>query len=184
MSEEDLIDLRTRTPEERRAIASKGGSMNTEKQKVAHHRLGVANAKCKKCTLKCQFKDDVLKRDPESRCIVPALKDNAEKYHTAVRFKDISEFEYVLQDILDLYEDRYTNAETPREKERYANRLVGLINMYKGIWHPAPTKELVVSVDATDKMLERLREIKEREHSIIITKEEKKKDEVEEDDEQ
>lgn len=155
-------------------ITAKGGRVRSDRKKLASLENGSKFAKCKCCKLDCDFKDANLKKDPESKCLVPKLRTAAIRDDTRVVSMDDDRLRMYMDELMGMYQEYCIevplNETEPkkieRERMRRLNTLFKRLKEYKEIWSPPIQKNLNVNVTTGfDRMKEMVQ--KHSEHLII-----------------
>lgn len=180
MAAEDLIDISKRP--DFKEITSRGGSAKSEKKSFAIEITSSGNAKCKKCELKCDFKNTCLMLDPESKCQVPTMRASAKRDGTGVVRWDDKKVEMYLVELLNMYkklmiDDDKFETEPKKKKIEMARDLNVMYNrllQFKQAYHPPTQKTININIETTaDKVIERLRNYKlqKQKEQIVVCEE-------------
>jgi hypothetical protein len=195
MSEKDLIDISKRP--DFKELTSRGGSVRSDKKKRARLIQHSAQAKCKNCNLKCDFREACLVRDPECLCVVPFMRADAITDGSKVTEWNDEKIKNYLNKLIDmyaeimiknpLYEEKEDSKKDEMVKVRRLNTMYNRLIEMKQTYSPATQKSVNVNmnIDLFSKQMEEwkksVQDMKEKEQVIVIderTKEQKEKDEV------
>jgi len=133
-------------------------------------------AKCKECMIKCPYRDELLKLNPESTCVTPNQRYMALQKGTSVRMLSEETLEHMNSDLLAFILDKIQNEDQERTQANWAFRLLEMINDTKRSWFPATQKNINANINLFDEQLKRfnenyrkLREEKDKKKEMVIT---------------
>ncbi len=173
MGIDDLRDISKRP--DFKEITARGGRATSEKKTLAAAERGSVVSKCKNCTLDCDFKESNLKKDPESKCLVPKLRTAAIRDNTRIVSIDDDRLRMYMDELMGMYQEFCIEAplnesepkKIERERMRRLNTLFKRLKEYKEVWSPPINRNLNVNVNTN---FDRMKEMaaKHAEHIVII----------------
>ena len=160
-------------------LASKGGKVCNDKKKKAAMIRGTKRTTCKKCLIECEFKKMCLQKDPKSLCIVPHLLAAAKQDGTRLVSLDDNKVKMYMDELMKLYKEYCIDApsyetepkKVERERMRRLNTMFHRLKEFKELWSPPVQKSVNVNIITNfDKMIERIKDYKEKEEPIMVIK--------------
>ena len=139
-----------RTPEDMKSASSKGGSVTSEKKSFAASLRQSKIALCRNCPVQCQFKEAMLKVNPEATCKIPYSRATAIKDNTNITMMTPEVLEYHVNDLLNFFREEF---------EREPNVQMGKIlfdryMVFKDKFYPAIQKNVNVNMHVFNQKLE------------------------------
>ena len=138
------------TPEELKEMQSKGGSATSEKKSFAASLRSSKVATCKNCPVQCQFKEAMLKVNPDAVCKIPYSRATAIKDDTNITMVTPEVLEYHVNDLLNFFREEFEKEPNVKMGKILFDRYM----VFKDKFYPAIQKNVNVNMHVFNQKLE------------------------------